>query len=222
MWNRLRGSLLVIGLLVSLYFITVLIHQKALLDATSILNLKTSMVWSSDYSKMSPELHKLLILAYPRSGSSFTGDILSASPNSSFIFEPLYHFEPFGHPIDVWSHWNSSVRNHVRDYMEALFECDNKTVFHHTHNLFPGKHKRENYCNESNPRVIKTIRLHKINLDPWILDSDKSHPLSQRSQSSLCLYGTKTKNMERISRTCWWNVWENVEWYSAWQQASIK
>ena len=29
-----------------------------------------------------------------------------------------------------------------------------------------------NYCNESNPRVIKTIRLHKINLDPWILDSD--------------------------------------------------
>ena len=28
------------------------------------------------------------------------------------------------------------------------------------------------YCNESNPRVIKTIRLHKLNLDPWILDSD--------------------------------------------------
>ena len=55
-----------IGALVSLYFITVLIHQKALLDATSILNLKTSMVWSSDYSKKSPELHKLLILAYPR------------------------------------------------------------------------------------------------------------------------------------------------------------
>ena len=66
MWNRLRGSLLVIGALISLYFITVLIHQKALLDATSILNLKTSMVWSSDYSKKSPELHKLLILAYPR------------------------------------------------------------------------------------------------------------------------------------------------------------
>ena len=66
MWNRLRGSLLVIGVLVSLYFITVLIHQKALLDATSILNLKTSMVWSSEYSAKSPELHKLLILAYPR------------------------------------------------------------------------------------------------------------------------------------------------------------
>ena len=29
-----------------------------------------------------------------------------------------------------------------------------------------------NDCIESNPRVIKTIRLHKINLDPWIFDSD--------------------------------------------------
>ena len=29
-----------------------------------------------------------------------------------------------------------------------------------------------NFCNESNYIVIKTIRLHKINLDPWILNSD--------------------------------------------------
>lgn len=27
-------------------------------------------------------------------------------------------------------------------------------------------------CETSDPRVIKTIRLHKINLDPWIRDSD--------------------------------------------------
>ena len=63
-----------------------------------------------------------------RSGSSFAGDILSASPNASFFFEPLYRFEPFGHPVDVWSTWNASVRAHVEERMEALFDCDNVII----------------------------------------------------------------------------------------------
>ena len=37
---------------------------------------------------------------------------------------------------------------------------------------FSQKHKNIEKCDDSNIRVIKTIRLHHMNLDPWILDSD--------------------------------------------------
>lgn len=41
---------------------------------------------------------RILLLAYPRSGSSLLGEILSVLPNSTYFFEPLHSFrdkEPF-------------------------------------------------------------------------------------------------------------------------------
>ena len=35
----------------------------------------------------------MLLLAYARSGSSFTGDLLSAGQHAAYFFEPLYRSE---------------------------------------------------------------------------------------------------------------------------------
>jgi hypothetical protein len=69
MWTRLKGSIFVIGLLLSVYFLNVLVFQKATLDAESLWKMQKSMVWNSEPSAASLtsiKLNKLLILAYPR------------------------------------------------------------------------------------------------------------------------------------------------------------
>ena len=70
MWTRLKGSIFVIGLIVSVYFFNVLVFQKATLDAESLWKIQKSMVWNSEPSAASltstTKLNKLLILAYPR------------------------------------------------------------------------------------------------------------------------------------------------------------
>ena len=70
MWTRLKGSIFVIGLLLSVYFLNVLVFQKATLDAESLWKIQKSMVWNSGPSAASltstTKLNKLLILAYPR------------------------------------------------------------------------------------------------------------------------------------------------------------
>ena len=59
-----------------------------------------------------------------RTGSSFTGDILSSHPNSTYLFEPFFRVTPFGKPVDDWNHWNESVREFVEDYVTNIFDCD--------------------------------------------------------------------------------------------------
>ena len=66
--------------------------------------------------------------SFSRTGSSFTGDILSSSSNSTYMFEPLYGIKPFGEPVDNWATWNQSVVAFVEDYMNKLFNCDNVRI----------------------------------------------------------------------------------------------
>ena len=97
--------------------------------APALLRKELKISFEIDYLISLKDLHLILFIDdFYRSGSSFAGEILSASPNASFIFEPLYRFEPFGHPVDVWSTWNASVRAHVEERMESLFDCDNVII----------------------------------------------------------------------------------------------
>ena len=96
---------------------------------SALLKKELQISFEIDYLISLKDLHLILFIDdFYRSGSSFAGEILSASPNASFIFEPLYRFEPFGHPVDVWSTWNASVRAHVEERMESLFDCDNVII----------------------------------------------------------------------------------------------
>ena len=63
-----------------------------------------------------------------RTGSSFTGDILSSHPNSTYLYEPFFRVNPFGKPIDEWNHWNESVREFVEDYVTNIFDCDEVSI----------------------------------------------------------------------------------------------
>lgn len=124
MLARLKTSLIVLATLFALLFFTICFHQREVLEATSILG--------KSIRQIEPEkkVTKLLILAYPRTGSSFVGDILSAHPNSSYLFEPLYEYFPYGYSVDYWPTWNSTVRDIVEEYMEKLFNCDEvSTIF---------------------------------------------------------------------------------------------
>ena len=71
---------------------------------------------------------KLLILAYPRTGSSFIGEILVTSEDTAYVYEPFHQITLFGHPVDLVSTWNKSVENYVENYLNNLFNCDNETL----------------------------------------------------------------------------------------------
>lgn len=115
---------------------------------------------------------KILILAYPRSGSSLTGEVLSAAPKAGYIYEPLHQVAPFGKPVDFLPSWNVSVKAFVQDYIEGLFHC-NEEYISKLAQQFIKRLKNLDNCDKANPFVIKTIRLHWTNLEPWI-----SHPKS--------------------------------------------
>ena len=115
-----RSSFLVLGLFLALFSLPLLLKQND--KAQNLVNkLKTLGLQIN-------KPVKLLILAYPRTGSSFTGEILSTSEDTAYVFEPLHQIKPFGHPIDVVSTWNKSVENFVENYVNKLFNCDNETL----------------------------------------------------------------------------------------------
>ena len=115
-----RSSFLVLGLFLALFSLPLLLKQND--RAQNLVNkLKTLGLQIN-------KPVKLLILAYPRTGSSFTGEILSTSEDTAYVFEPLHQIKPFGHPIDVVSTWNKSVENFVENYVNNLFNCDNETL----------------------------------------------------------------------------------------------
>ena len=60
-----------------------------------------------------------------RTGSSFVGDVLTASSNSTFVYEPLYLYEPFGQPINNKATWNASIPSKIEEFIQGIFDCDN-------------------------------------------------------------------------------------------------
>ena len=123
MGSALRSSFLVFGLFLALFSVPLLLRQSEWIQAQNLVN-RFKALGQIDNDKPV----KLLILAYPRTGSSFTGEILATSENTSYVFEPLHQIKPFGYPIDVVSTWNTSVENYVENYINNLFNCDNETL----------------------------------------------------------------------------------------------
>ncbi|XP_023327796.1 carbohydrate sulfotransferase 1 isoform X2 [Eurytemora carolleeae] len=113
----------------------------------------------------------ILLLAYARSGSSFTGDLLSAHPNAAYYFEPFYLLRPGGHSIERALQENPSTVWQVRDYIYGIFYCNpsllKKLSFHVIRT-----HGHDTDCINANPKVMKTIRIHKIGLEPWIYSTN--------------------------------------------------
>ena len=109
----LRSSFCVFGLLLALFSLMILLRQNEILQSEHVL--RKVKLWSQNDNDI--QAIKLLVLAYPRTGSSFTGEILAASENTTYIYEPFYKVTPFGYGVDNVGTWNTSVQSFVKDYI---------------------------------------------------------------------------------------------------------
>ena len=109
-----------------------------------------------------------------RSGSSFIGDLLSAGPKAAYFFEPFYSLKVEGQPIKAVLKRDPSQFHHVEQFIQGIFNCSSSIL----HQLqldtqhFEIIRKGGLSCASSNPRVVKTIRLHRTGLEPWIYKTD--------------------------------------------------
>ena len=109
-----------------------------------------------------------------RSGSSFIGDLLSAGPKAAYFFEPFYSLKVEGQPIKAVLKRDPSQFHHVEQFIQGIFNCSSSIL----HQLqldtqhFEIIRKGGLSCANSNPRVVKTIRLHRTGLEPWIYKTD--------------------------------------------------
>ncbi|KAK3109015.1 hypothetical protein FSP39_021188 [Pinctada imbricata] len=140
----------------------------------------------------------VLLLAYLRSGSSFTADIIQQAPNTFFVFEPLMNIlqrvqiktEPSCTNTDLFSEEcrETSTNSFILDQMSGLFNCNFTEPFLQPEHpggsinqMFLSKclriHKRrpntcyrqlKQMCLKSSVRLVKTIRI-SVNLTKQLL-----------------------------------------------------
>ncbi|XP_046546566.1 carbohydrate sulfotransferase 1-like, partial [Haliotis rubra] len=69
---------------------------------------------------------KVVLLAYMRSGSSLTGDVVQQSPDVFYMFEPLYSMQKqLSHYFDINNkRFNSKKRKRHQHILESLLTCN--------------------------------------------------------------------------------------------------
>ena len=118
--------------------------------------------------------HNFIDVFCDRSGSSFFGDLLSAGPKAAYFFEPLCSLKVEGQSIQNVLKRDPSQSYHVEEFVHGIFNCSSSVLHQLQLGTQPFKIIRKGglYCDKSNPRVVKTIRLHRTGLEPWIYKSD--------------------------------------------------
>jgi len=124
------------------------------------------------------EKKKILLLAYPRSGSTFTGDVLSASKSLSYFMEPIFSLIPVGEAD--WDYFLEDViskdrqmQSVIQNLMEGIYSCDEAVLERLTRlgnddwASITVKAAEIEKCKEAKAVLTKTIRLHKDNMD-WV------------------------------------------------------
>jgi len=145
-----------------------------------------SLSWLLDKNEKDTKLedqsnNKVLLLSYVRSGSTFTAEVLASSPATSYYMEPLFALMPLGQ-LD-WDYFlegaitdSPEASIAVRRLMEGIFQCEEEVVrrledWGSTEFNIIAADTREK-CMDSRNVLVKTVRLHADNLEPWIHQSD--------------------------------------------------
>jgi len=101
---------------------------------------------------------KVLVLAYPRSGSSLVGELIATLPNASYFFEPLHSF-----PARVRQRWKNQLtpnREIFTSFMWDLFSCRPAAIARFRRDRFIIRRSKDaGRCKEDGNVVVKTIRL---------------------------------------------------------------
>jgi len=123
--------------------------------------------------KKSTHTHQnILLLAYARSGSSFTGELLSAGTRAAYYYEPLFSLRPNGTAIENVIMRDPSKSYLVERHLGGVFKCSWPLLQKLNKSGFPTIRKRGMRCRSSNPRVVKTIRLRRAGLEPWLYQTN--------------------------------------------------
>lgn len=106
---------------------------------------------------------KVLVLAYPRSGSSLVGDLVSSIPNASYFFEPLHSF-----PARNRQHWTNQLtpnKEMFTSFILGLFSCRPAAMARFKRDRFIVRRSKDaGRCRETGNVVIKTIRLAALHI----------------------------------------------------------
>ena len=120
------------------------------------------------------EQAKVLLLAYPRTGSTLLGELLSATPNTSYFMEPLFALLPVG-KLD----WEYALEGRletgevpfeaVASLMAGIYSC-NKVVVDRLMEWSKAPHTSvtavsPKECMASKMILSKTVRLHGAQLE---------------------------------------------------------
>merc|ERR1712055_439820 len=123
----------------------------------------------SDAKKKKNHVHQnISLLAYARSGSSFTGELLSAGTRAAYYYEPLFSLRPNGTAIENVIMRDPGQSYLVERHLGGIFRCSWPILQKLNKSGFPTVRKRGMRCRSSSPRVVKTIRLRRAGLEPWI------------------------------------------------------
>jgi len=115
------------------------------------------------------ERTQILLISYSRSGSSLLGQLLVASPDSSYYFEPFYR-QTYNCEVQDRDQTKEEI-DRVESLVTGLLGCDRETVAEM--DRFTELHgKNSKYCNMTGLSVVKTIRLHRNRLESWIHKKD--------------------------------------------------
>jgi len=143
----------------------------------------------------------IVMSSNPRSGSSYTGELLSASRDSSFFFEPLWYF------IDAHKNQPASFED-KQSLLLNLLKCNfrdtriKRMLFSNRQSTFIFRKpsilglnfdeksviersgfvkKMEMRCRRTKTRVIKTIRLNMTEIDTIIKNLPEDGPINQNN-----------------------------------------
>merc|ERR1711892_676156 len=112
------------------------------------------------------EQKKVLLLAYPRTGSSLLGELMAAQPDTSYFMEPLFAMMPVGQ-LD----WDYVLEGRIESgevpveavtaLMDGIYTC-NEIVIERLEDWSKVPHTSvtASVCRTSRTLLTKTVRLH--------------------------------------------------------------
>ncbi|XP_071523399.1 uncharacterized protein [Panulirus ornatus] len=110
---------------------------------------------------------KVLLLTYQRSGSSYTGELLTSGGGALYVFEPLFVWKKVLGP-----NGDANLRADAARLLGDLLDCRRKIIHAwQRKGLFFFRRKPEGtkyFCLEARLRLVKTIRARASFVRPWI------------------------------------------------------
>ncbi|XP_018017112.1 carbohydrate sulfotransferase 1 [Hyalella azteca] len=106
---------------------------------------------------------KVILLAHQRTGSSFTGELLTSPTRGLYVFEPLFAYRSFPYDDPTWAMEMQKFMSIIGD----LLDC-RPQVLPLFNTTFMNKHVPLQDCSSQHFRLTKLIRARADTILPWL------------------------------------------------------